>query len=92
MEITEVRIAPSDDKRIAAFASIVLDDCFVVHGLRVQISKTGDYFLFMPGRKQADGNYIDIAFPLNSETRQMLEEKVFAAYRIFADEPVKTRL
>jgi len=54
MEITEVRIGPSDDERIAAYDSITFDDCFVIHGLRVKVSKKGDYYLFMPGRKQAD--------------------------------------
>ena len=39
MEITEVRIGPSDDERIAAYASITIDDCFVIHGLRVKVSK-----------------------------------------------------
>jgi stage V sporulation protein G len=50
MEITEVRIGPSDDECIAAYASITIDDCFVVHGLKVKVSKKGDYFLFMPGK------------------------------------------
>ena len=84
MEITEVRIGPSDDERIAAYASITIDDCFVVHGLRVKVSKKGDYYLFMPGRKQADGAYMEIALPINNETRRMIEEKVFAGYQIFA--------
>lgn len=73
-------------------ASITIDDSFVVHGLRVKISKKGDYFLFMPGRRQADGNYVDIVLPINNETRQMIEEKVFAAYQAIAKEPVKRRL
>jgi DNA-binding cell septation regulator SpoVG len=42
-------------ERIATYASITIDDCFVIHGLRVKVSKKGDYYLFMPGRKQADG-------------------------------------
>ena len=72
MEITEVRIGPSDDERIAAYASITIDDCFVIHGLRVKVRKKGDYYLFMPGRKQADGTYVDIALPINNETRRMI--------------------
>jgi stage V sporulation protein G len=88
MEITEVRIVPSDDERIVAYASITIDDSFVIHGLRLKISKKGDYFLFMPRRRQADGNYTYIAFPLNNETRQMIVEKVFAAYKVFINEPV----
>ena len=39
MEITEVRIGPSDDERIAAYASITIDDCFVIHGLKLKIDR-----------------------------------------------------
>ena len=88
MEITEDRIGPSDDERIAAYASITIDDCFVVHGLIVKVSKKGDYYLFMPGRKQADGAYTEIVFPVDTATRRMIEEKVFAAYKVFITEPV----
>ena len=63
MEITRVKIGPSDDERIAAYASITFDDCFVIHSLRLKVSKKGDYYLFMPGRKQADGAYTEIVFP-----------------------------
>jgi len=89
MEITEVRIGPSDDERIAAYASITIDDCFVVHGLQLKISKKGDYYLFMPGRKQADGTYTEIVFPADNATRRMIEEKVFAAYKVFVNETVR---
>jgi len=71
---------------IAAYASITIDDCFVIHGLRVKVSKKGDYYLFMPGRKQADSTYMDIALPINNGTRRMIEEKVFAAYKVFIND------
>ena len=87
----EVRIVPSDDERVDAYASITIDDSFVVHGLRLKIGKKGDYFLFMPRRKQADGTYVDIVLPINNETRQLLEEKVLAVYRSIVDEPVVRR-
>ena len=90
--MTEVRIVPSDDEPVAAYASITIDDSFVVYGLRVKISNKGDYFLFMPGRRQADGTYVDIVLPINNETRRMIEEKVFAAYQVIADERVKRRV
>ena len=89
MEITRVKIVPSDDEGIAAYASITIDDCFMIHGLKLKISKKGDYFLFMPQRNRADGAYVDIVLPLDNETRRMIEEKVFAAHQIFADEPCK---
>jgi DNA-binding cell septation regulator SpoVG len=45
----------------------------------------------MPRTKRANGKYIDLVAPLNNETRQMLEEKVLAAYRLIVDEPVVGR-
>ena len=78
-EITRVKIRLSDDERIKAYATITIDDCFVIQGLRLTHSQKG-YFLFMPGRKRADGTYVDIVHPLNNETRQMIQEKVVAEY------------
>jgi stage V sporulation protein G len=69
MEITRVKIALSDDERIKAYATITIDDCFVIQGLRLTHSQKG-YFLFMPGRKRADGTYVDVVLPLSNETRQ----------------------
>jgi len=92
MEITEVRIVRSNDEGIAAYASITFDDCFVIHGLKLKISKKGDYFLFMPRRRQADGAYTDIVFPVDNETRANDRGEVFAAYKVFINEPVKRRI
>src|SRR5215831_15660390 len=66
MEITRVNIGLCNDDRIKAYATITIDDCFVIQGLRLTHSTKG-YFLFMPGRKRADGPYVDIAHPLNNE-------------------------
>jgi stage V sporulation protein G len=92
MEITRLKIAVSDDERIKAYATITIDDCFVIQGLRLTYSQKKGYFLFMPGRKVADGTYIDIVHPLNNETRQMIQDRVVAEYEKIAGEPVKTRL
>lgn len=79
MEITNVRIILRDDNKLKAFASIVIDDCFIVKGLKV-IDGTRGYFVSMPSKKQREGTYIDIAHPLNSETREMIEGKVLDSY------------
>ena len=92
MEITHVKIFPSNDEGIAAYASITIDDCFAIHGLVLRINKTGGYSLHMPQKKRANGMHVDMVMPLDNETRRMLEEKVLAAYRAFADQPIKTRL
>ena len=88
MEITGVNIFPSNDERIAAYASITFDDCFVVHGLVLKISKTDGYFLYMPRKKRGDGTYVDLVLPLDTETRRMIEEKVFAEYEKVASKLV----
>ena len=87
MEITRVKIGLSDDERIKAYATITIDDCFVIQGLRLTHSPKG-YFLFMPGRKRADGTYVDMVHALNNETRQMIQEKVVAEYEKIAGEAV----
>jgi stage V sporulation protein G len=81
MEITSVRIYKKDKEgsNIKAVASVVIDDSFVVHGLRV-VESDGVRFLGMPRRKVADGEYKDIAHALNTETRTKLEDAVFKAY------------
>jgi len=87
MEIARVNIFPSNDEGIAAYASITIGNCFVIHGLVLRISKTGGYSLHMPQRKRANGMHVDMVLPLDNETRRMIEEKVFEAYRMFAGEP-----
>jgi stage V sporulation protein G len=91
VKITRVKIALSDDERIKAYATITIDDCFVIQGLRLTHSKKG-YFLFMPGRKMADGSYVDIVHPLNNETRQMIQDKVVAEYEKIAGEYLKRQV
>jgi stage V sporulation protein G len=92
MEITRIKIALSDDERIKAYATITIDDCFVIQGFRLTYSPKKGYFLFMPGRKMADGTYVDIVHPLNNETRQMIQDRVVAEYEKIAGEAVKRRL
>lgn len=80
MLITDVRIrAVSGEGRIKALASITIDNQFVVHELRVIDGQNGP-FVAMPSRKMADGEYKDIAHPLNNETRQAVQEAVLRAY------------
>jgi stage V sporulation protein G len=81
MEITEVRISPSKGGKIRAFASIVLDDCFIVNDLRVMEGREGQLFVTMPARKSRNGQMRDIAHPLRSETRRSIEERVLAEFR-----------
>ena len=79
MQITEVRISLRDDAKLKAFASITLEDCFVIRGLKIIKGQTGT-FVAMPSRKRKDGDYQDIAHPINNSTRDWMEKIVLEAY------------
>lgn len=81
LEITSVTVRrfASEDERLCAFASIILNDAFVVKDLKVIEGNTGR-FVAMPSRRGRDGAFHDIAHPLNQETRDMIERTVLAAY------------
>lgn len=79
MKITEVKIFPVNEDRLKAYVSITLENCFVVRDLKV-IQGTNGLFVAMPSKKRKDGQFRDIAHPLNQETRNMIEDAVFDAY------------
>lgn len=79
MKITEVSISLMDDEKLKAFANIVLDDLFVVRGLKI-IEHVGRYFIAMPSRKQKDGSFRDIAHPITTEFRALVEKAVLDKY------------
>ena len=79
MEITEVRIFPVEDEKLKAFVSIILDNCFVISDIKI-INGPKGLFISMPSKKRKDGTFRDIAHPLNSDTRRMMEEKVLHRY------------
>jgi len=79
MEVTEVKVFPVDEDRLRAYVTITLDHCFVIRDLKVIKGTTG-FFVSMPSKKRKDGTYKDIAHPINSETRRLLEERVIQEY------------
>jgi len=80
MEITKVSIRPVEMNKVKAIASITIDDQFVVHDLRVVEGDKG-LFVAMPSRKLPSGDFRDIAHPINSETRERIQEAVIAEYK-----------
>lgn len=80
MEITDVRLFPIADEKLRAFVSIVLDGCFMVHDIKVIRGKDG-LFVSMPSRKKRNGEFKDVAHPLNQETRRRFEERILGEYR-----------
>lgn len=80
MEITGVRIRTvASTGRVKAFGSVVFDDMFAVHGLRVIEGDKG-LFVAMPSRKTPSGDYQDVFHPINPEGRQRLSEAVLAKF------------
>lgn len=81
MKISDVRIrlVNKDDNKLKAVASITIDECFVVHDIKI-IEATDGAFIAMPSRKTNDGDYKDIAHPLNTETRELLKNAILTAY------------
>ena len=79
MEITEVRLTLRHEERLKAFVSITFDNAFVVRGLKV-IDGNGGLFVAMPSRRRKDGEFRDIAHPINNETREMIERAVLSEY------------
>jgi stage V sporulation protein G len=79
MEITEVKVFPIQEEKLKAFVSIVFDHCFMVNDIKIIQGREG-LFISMPSRKKKNGEFKDVAHPLNNETRRMIEDKVLGEY------------
>jgi stage V sporulation protein G len=89
MEITEVRVFPvNNEERLKAYVTITIDNVFLIRDLRV-INGNAGLFVAMPSRKMKDGTFKDIAHPLNSETRQLIEKHVLVGYEHELAHPAK---
>lgn len=82
MKFTDVRIRKVDkeDTKLRAVASVTIDYSFVIHDIKV-IEGTDGLFIAMPSRKTKEGEYKDIAHPINAATRQELSDAVLNAYQ-----------
>lgn len=82
MKITSVnvRITEKENSRMKGIASIIIDDCFAVHDIRIIEGNEG-LFIAMPSRKKPNGEYHDIAHPINAETRKLFETSIIDAYQ-----------
>ncbi|MDO5409559.1 MAG: septation regulator SpoVG [Lachnospiraceae bacterium] len=83
MEITDIRIrkiSGVNTNKMKAIASITIDGVFVVHDIKVLEGEKG-LFIAMPSRKSSDGEFRDIAHPINTDTREMLQNLILQRYR-----------
>lgn len=80
MQITDVRIRRVEKEgKMKAVVSITIDEEFVVHGIKIIEGEKG-LFIAMPSRKAADGEYRDIAHPINSGTRERIQKLILEKY------------
>ena len=88
MQITDVRLRKvNSENRMKAVASVTFDNEFVIHDIKVIESQNG-LFIAMPSRKTPNGEFKDIAHPINTETREEIQAAIIAKYNETADEEV----
>ena len=90
MNITDVRVRRvAKEGKMKAVVSITIDEELVVHDIKVIEGEKG-LFIAMPSRKATDGEYRDIAHPINSETREKIQGIILQKYeQVLAEEPVE---
>lgn len=79
MEVTKVTLRPVAMNKVCAIASIVIDDSFVVHDLRVVNGDKG-LFVAMPSRKLPNGEFRDVCHPINSDARTVIQQAVLTQF------------
>ena len=86
MNITDIRIRKINATgKMKAIVSVTLDDMFVIHDMKI-IEGANGLFIAMPSRKTPSGEYKDIAHPINSETRDMMQRLILEEYEKMPDE------
>ena len=86
MQVTDVRVRRVEKEgKMRAIVSITLDNEFVVHDIKVIEGEKG-LFIAMPSRRATDGEYRDIAHPINSSTRDMIQKVILEKYEQTAEE------
>ena len=87
MKITSVSVRKitKENSRLRGIASVLIDDAFAIHDIRI-IEGDNGLFIAMPSRKTQAGGYRDIAHPINPEVRAMFQDKIIEAYNNIKDE------
>lgn len=87
MQVTDVRVRKiAKESKMKAVVSITLDDEFVVHDIKIIEGDKG-LFIAMPSKKASDGEYRDIAHPINSQTREAIQRVILESYERALLEP-----
>ena len=88
MRITDINIKLLNEpisSRLKGIASIVIDDCFAIHGIKI-LDGTNGYFIAMPSKKNADGEYVDIVHPINSATNNLMSKCILEEFNKLSKE------
>ncbi len=80
MNITDVKVFLRESNQLKAFVNIVIDDAFIIRNIKV-IEGDNGLFVAMPSRRVSSGEYRDIAHPINTETRNMIERVIIEKYK-----------
>lgn len=79
--ITNVNIRLKDSNGMKALCSIVINDMFVIHDIRVVENRSGNLIVAMPSKKMPDGRFKDVCNPANAEARRIIDEAVLEEYK-----------
>ncbi len=80
MDITDIKVRKiNTEGKMKAIVSVTFDDVFAVHDIKI-IEGNDKLFVAMPSRKTPDGEYRDIAHPINAKTRELLQNKIIEKY------------
>ena len=90
MNITEIRVKllDKDETRLKAVASMTIDGCFVIHEIKI-LEKEDGFIVSMPNKKKNNGKFSDIAHPINTETREQINNAIIEAYKKELANPTK---
>ncbi|MCK4956040.1 MAG: septation regulator SpoVG [Candidatus Cloacimonetes bacterium] len=80
MNITDVKVFIRENNQLKAFVNIVIDDAFIIRNIKVIEGEKG-LFVAMPSRRVSNGEYRDIAHPINTETRKEVENLIIEKYK-----------
>ena len=80
MNITDVKVFLRESNQLKAFVNMVIDDAFIIRNIKV-IEGDNGLFVAMPSRRVSSGEYRDIAHPINTETRNMIERIIIEKYK-----------
>jgi stage V sporulation protein G len=89
MDISDIRIKKVEsDNKLKAYVTVTFDNCFVVHNLKIIMGQFGR-FVAMPSRKTRTGEFKDIAHPINSEFRKLIQARILEEFdKAGPDQPV----